>query len=176
MNRRDKGNDDDSSSSDSSYGPSASDTSRSQKETEAAAAPKISPEVALKKQLGSKGVSVRVRKSAENLNNNKAGLAALGEGSASDDDSSSLFVGPSDVAKGSSLLQLSSKDKADPPSYGADKRRDEPRFGRMRLGSKRTTKNEKGPSRRGATGGESRNDNGSEPLELDNKSEEKKDE
>jgi hypothetical protein len=166
--------DDDDSSSESSYGPSATDASRSPNEA-----------AALKKRLASQGVSVRVRKSKENLLNNRDVIAALGESSASDDDSSSLFMGPADLGKASStLLPLSAKDMVDPlatSTNGSDrtKKRDEFRFGPLRLGSKKLTRKEKELLKRGANDADQQDDAGTRafpiPRELMNQSEEKKD-
>jgi hypothetical protein len=168
--------DDDDSSSESSYGPSASDASQSPNEA-----------AALKKRLASQGVSVRVRKSKENLLNNRDVIAALGESSASDDDSS-LFMGPADLGKGSgnSLLALSAKDKVDPlatSTNGNDKAKkwDEFRFGPLRLGSKKLTKKEKEHLKRGAKEADQQDDDDAGmlafpiPRELMNQNEEKKD-
>jgi hypothetical protein len=179
MNRND--DDEESSSSDSSYGPSACDSSHSQKETaEVAVSTGVSPDIEIKKKLGSKGVSVRVRKSQENRLNNKAVLSALAESSASDDDSS-LFMGPSDIGKGSSVIQLSAKDKVEPLLSSNDsERHDEFRFGPLRLGRRKLKTKGKELLHRGATGTESRNDGHQAtavpiPRELVSSSEEKKD-
>jgi hypothetical protein len=180
---RDDEDDEESSTSDCSYGPSASDASHGQKETaEVVAADNVSPDIAIKKKLGSKGVSVRVRKSKENLLNNKAVLAALAESSASDDDSS-LFMGPSDIGKGSSLLHLSARDMVGPhcqSSTNDTDRCDKIRFGPLRVGRKNLAKKEKEQLHREAMGSESRN-NGNQvaafpiPRQLVSTSEEKKD-
>jgi hypothetical protein len=170
-----KSDDDDDSSSETSYGPSATDASRSPNEA-----------AALKKRLASQGVSVRVRKSKENLLNNRDVIAALGESSASDDDSSSLFMGPADLGKASNtLLPLSAKDKVDPlatSTNGSDrtKKRDEFRFGPLRLGSKKLTRKEKEHLKRGANDADQQDDDAGMrafpiPRKLMNQSEEKKD-
>ena len=110
---------DDDSASEASYGPTKANKSN----------------LPIRLSKGSLGISVRVRKNKEDLLNNQAIAAAMGE-STSDDDSS-LFMGP-DLGQGGQLLQLSAKDKVD-PSRGTD----EFRFGPLPRGGRVLTDQEK---------------------------------